>query len=142
MPPSITSVALIGTYLPRLCGIATFTDDLATAITYNIPNADCSIVAMNDRPEGYEYPDTVRFQINQDRLNEYSLAANFLNMRKPDAVCLQHENGIFGGQRGSFIVELARNLNAPLITTLHTVLKKPSPRNIRSSSNLQTFPQA
>ncbi len=128
MPPSITSVALIGTYLPRLCGIATFTDDLATAITYNIPNADCSIVAMNDRPEGYEYPDTVRFQINQDRLNEYSLAANFLNMRKPDAVCLQHENGIFGGQRGSFIVELARNLNAPLITTLHTVLKKPSPQ--------------
>ena len=128
MPPSVRSAALIGTYLPRQCGIATFTADLAAAITENDPNVDCSIVAMNDRPEGYEYPESVRFQINQDRLNEYGLAADFLNMRNPDVVCLQHEYGIFGGQRGSFIIELARNLNAPLITTLHTILKDPSPQ--------------
>ena len=81
---------------------------------------------MNDRPEGYEYPDTVRFQISQGRLNEYDLAASFLNMRNLDVVCLQHEYGIFGGQRGSFVIELARNLNAPLITTLHTILRDPS----------------
>ena len=62
MPPSVRSAALIGTYLPRQCGIATFTSDLATAITDNDPNIDCSIVAMNDRPEGYEYPDSVRFR--------------------------------------------------------------------------------
>jgi glycosyltransferase involved in cell wall biosynthesis len=128
MPPSVRSAALIGTYLPRQCGIATFTADLAAAISENDPNIDCSIVAMNDRPEGYEYPESVRFQINQDRLNEYGLAADFLNMRNPDVVCLQHEYGIFGGQRGSFIIELARNLNVPLITTLHTILKDPSPQ--------------
>ena len=128
MPPSIKSAALIGTYLPRQCGIATFTSDLATAITDNDPNIDCSIVAMNDRPEGYEYPDSVRFQISQERLNEYELAADFLNLRDLDIVCLQHEYGIFGGQRGSFIIELARNLNVPLITTLHTLLKDPSPQ--------------
>ena len=78
-------------------------------------------------PEGYEYPPTVRFQINQNRLNEYALAASFLNLRDPDIVCLQHEYGIFGGQRGSFIVELAHDLKVPLVTTLHTVLKDPSP---------------
>ena len=126
MQPSLKSVALIGTYLPRQCGIATFTAHLAAAILDNDPNIDCSIVAMNDRPEGYEYPPTVRFQINQDRLNEYDLAADFLNLRDPDIVCLQHEYGIFGGQRGGFIVELVQDLKIPLITTLHTVLRDPS----------------
>jgi len=127
MPASIKSAALIGSYLPRQCGIATFTDDLATAINANDSAVDCTIVAMNDRPEGYEYPDTVQFQIDQGSLNEYDLAADFLNMRNPDVVCLQHEYGIFGGQRGSFVTELARNLRAPLVTTLHTILRNPSP---------------
>lgn len=128
MQSSLKSIALIGSYLPRQCGIATFTADLAAAILANDPNIDCSIVAMNDRPEGYEYPPTVRFQIGQDRLDEYSLAAGFLNLRDPDVVCLQHEYGIFGGQRGGFIVELVQDLKIPLITTLHTVLKDPSPQ--------------
>jgi glycosyltransferase involved in cell wall biosynthesis len=128
MPPSLKSIALIGSYLPRQCGIATFTADLAAAILENDPNIDCSIVAMNDRPEGYEYPPTVRFQIRQDRLDEYGHAAGFLNLRGLDVVCLQHEYGIFGGQRGGFIVELVKDLKIPLITTLHTVLKDPSPQ--------------
>ena len=126
MLPPIKSVALIGSYLPRQCGIATFTTDLASAILENNPGIDCSIVAMNDRREGYEYPDTVKFQISQDKLNEYLLAADFLNLRNPAVVCLQHEYGIFGGQRGSFIIELAQNLKSPLFTTLHTVLREPS----------------
>jgi len=126
MLPSLKSIALIGTYLPRKCGIATFTGDLAAAIHDNDPNIDCSIVALNDRPDGYEYPESVRFQIDQDQLNQYGLAAGFLDLRNPDAVCLQHEYGIFGGQRGSFIVELVQNLKIPLITTLHTVLQDPS----------------
>ncbi len=109
MQSSLESVALIGSYLPRQCGIATFTSDLAAAIIDNDPDIDCPIVAMNDRPEPYEYPDTVQFQISQDKLNDYRLAASFLNLRNPDAVCLQHEYGIFGGQRGSFIIELAKN---------------------------------
>ena len=123
----LKSIALIGNYLPRQCGIATFTADLAAAILDNNQKIDCSVVAMNDRAEGYEYPDIVRFQIGQDALNEYGLAAGFLNLRNPDVVCLQHEYGIFGGQRGSFIVELAQDLKAPLVTTLHTVLRDPAP---------------
>ena len=100
MPSSLKSIALIGSYLPRQCGIATFTADVAAAILDNSPDIDCSIVAMNDRPEGYEYPATVRYQIRQDILSEYGLAAGFLNLRDLDVVCLQHEYGIFGGQRG------------------------------------------
>ncbi len=125
MTASQKSVALVSSYLPRQCGIATFTSDLAAAIVDNDPDIDCSIVAMNDRPEAYEYPDTVQFQISQDKLSDYRLAANFLNLRDPDVVCLQHEYGIFGGQRGSFIIELAQNLKVPLTTTLHTILRDP-----------------
>ena len=136
MPPQLKSVALIGSYLPRQCGIATFTADLAGAILENKPAIDCSIVAMNDRAEGYEYPDEVKFQISQDNLSEYRLAANFLNLRDQDAVCLQHEFGIFGGQRGSFIIELTRNLKVPLVTTFHTVLKDPLPEELKITTQL------
>ena len=126
MASSPKSVSLIGCYLPRQCGIATFTADLARPILDNDPNIDCTVVAMNDRRDGYEYSDAVKFQINQDNLNEYRLAADFLNLRNPAVICLQHEYGIFGGQRGSFIIELAKNVKSPLFTTLHTVLKEPS----------------
>jgi len=126
MPAQTKSIALIGSYLPRQCGIATFTADLASAILENSPGIDYSIVAMNDRAEGYEYSDAVKFQISQDKLSEYRLAADFLNLRNPAAISLQHEYGIFGGRRGSFIIELARNLKSPLFTTLHTVLREPS----------------
>jgi len=125
MPPSPKSVTLIGSYLPRQCGIATFTADLAGAIVDSDPTIDCTIVAMNDRRKGYQYPGDVRFQIDQNNLSEYRLAADFLNVRDPAVVCLQHEYGIFGGQRGSFIIELAKNLKSPLFTTLHTVLRDP-----------------
>ncbi|TDJ44160.1 MAG: glycosyltransferase [Gammaproteobacteria bacterium] len=136
MPKSIKSIGLIGNYPPRQCGIATFTADLAAAIVDNYSAIDCFTVAINDRPEGYQYPDAVRFQIAQNKLNEYSLAAGFLNMRKPDAVCLQHEYGIYGGQRGSFIIELVQNLQMPLITTLHTVLKDPTPQELKIINQL------
>ena len=136
MPPSLDSVALIGSYLPRQCGIAAFTADLVGAILDNNPRIDCSIVAMNDRAKGYEYADEVQFQIDQDNLSEYRLAANFLNLRAPDVVCLQHEYGIFGGQRGSFIIEFAQNLKVPLITTFHTVLRDPLAEELKITTKL------
>jgi len=139
MLPTLKSIALIGSYLPRHCGIATFTADLAGAILENSPTTHCSIVAMNDRPEGYEYPDEVRFQISQNNLSEYRLAADFLNVRNPAVVCLQHEYGIFGGQRGSFIIELVQHLKSPLITTLHTVLREPSAEERKIITQLSTF---
>lgn len=136
MHSSLESVALIGSYLPRQCGIATFTADLAAAILENDPRIDCSIIALNDRVEGYEYSNEVQFQISQDNLSEYRLAADFLNLRDPDVVCLQHEYGIFGGQRGSFIIELIQNLRVPLVTTFHTVLRDPSAKELKITTQL------
>ncbi|VAX06328.1 Glycosyltransferase [hydrothermal vent metagenome] len=123
---TLKSIVLIGNHLPRQCGIATFTAHLLESIALNAPDKTCWAIAMNDRPEGYSYPSQVHFEINQSQLNEYSLAADLCNLNQADVICLQHEYGIFGGKRGSFIIELLRDLKMPVVTTLHTILKDPT----------------
>jgi len=123
----IGSVAVIGNYLPRLCGIATFTTDLVEALSSEAPDINCWAVAMNDKPEGYAYPGKVRFVVNQNKLVDYSVASEFLNISQADIVCVQHEYGIFGGPAGSHLLKLLGELRMPIVTTLHTVLKDPAP---------------
>lgn len=123
----INSVAVIGNYLPRQCGIATFTTDLIAALTSEAPEINSWSVVMNDQPEGYLYPDKVRFEINQNILSEYSVAAQFMNISQADIVSVQHEFGIFGGAAGSHLIKLLGELRMPIVTTLHTVLKDPKP---------------
>jgi len=123
---SLQAVALVGTYLPRQCGIATFTGDLAEAIAKARPEMQTLAVAMNDRPEGYRYPPRVWFEINQNRLAEYRLAADFLNMSAVSVCCVQHEFGIYGGGEGAHVLEMIRRLRMPVVATMHTVLKEPS----------------
>src|SRR5512138_2118808 len=125
--PELKRVAFIGNYLPRQCGIATFTTDLAESFSAQFPGVQTMVVAMNDVPEGYPYPDKVRYELREGNLFDYERAANFLNQHVVDAISLQHEFGIFGGTMGKNILTLLRNLNAPVVTTLHTVLEKPSP---------------
>ncbi|HZC82731.1 MAG TPA: glycosyltransferase, partial [Nitrospiraceae bacterium] len=118
-------VALIGNYLPRKCGIATFTTDLCDAIHAEYRATELLALPVNDTAEGYSYPARVRFELSQDTLASYRQAADFLNFSNIDLVCLQHEYGIFGGPAGSHILELLRRLQMPLVTTLHTVLRDP-----------------
>jgi glycosyltransferase involved in cell wall biosynthesis len=135
----ISSVAAIGNYLPRLCGIATFTTDIIDALSMEAPDIDCWAVAINDKPEGYAYPEKVRFEINQTELRDYQVASEFLNINQTGIVCVQHEYGIFGGPAGSHILKLLADLRMPVVTTLHTVLNKPSPEQrevLRKLSNL------
>ena len=123
----IDSVAVIGNYLPRQCGIATFTTDLVEGLSAEAPDIYCWAAAMNDKPEGYPYPEKVRFEINQNKLTDYSVASQFLNISQTDIVCLQHEYGLFGGPAGSHLLKLLGDLRMPVVTTLHTVLKDPTP---------------
>jgi glycosyltransferase involved in cell wall biosynthesis len=124
---SLQTMALLGSYVPRKCGIATFTYDLRSAIAAEIGERESMVLAMDDQPDGYEYPSEVRFQIPQHRRAEYVTAADLLNINQTDCVLIQHEYGIFGGQDGSYVLDLARNLRMPIISTLHTVLSAPSP---------------
>ena len=123
----IDSVAVIGNYLPRQCGIATFTTDLVEGLSAEAPDIHCWVAAMNDTPEGYAYSEKVRFEINQNKLTDYSVAAQFLNISQTDIVCVQHEYGLFGGPAGSHLLRLLGDLRMPVVTTLHTVLKDPAP---------------
>ncbi|MFQ5444782.1 MAG: glycosyltransferase family 4 protein, partial [Nitrospinales bacterium] len=123
----IDSVAVIGNYLPRQCGIATFTTDLVEALSTEAPGINCRALVINDKPEGYPYPEKVRFEINQNKLTDYSIASEFLNISQIDIVCVQHEYGIFGGPAGSHILKLLADLRMPVVTTLHTVLRDPAP---------------
>ena len=121
------SVAVIGNYLPRQCGIATFTTDLVEGLSTEAPDIYNWVTAMNDKPEGYPYPEKVRFEINQNKLSDYSIASQFLNISQTDIVCLQHEYGLFGGPAGSHLLKLLGDLRMPVVTTLHTILKDPGP---------------
>jgi glycosyltransferase involved in cell wall biosynthesis len=120
-------VAVIGNYLPRQCGIATFTTDLCDAIHAEYDATELLALPVNDTPEGYSYPPRIRFELSQDELASYRQAADFLNFSNIDLVCLQHEYGIFGGPAGAHILELLRRLQMPAVTTLHTVLREPNP---------------
>jgi len=124
---SIKRISFIGNYLPRQCGIATFTTDLCEAIAAEYPSTTCIALPVNDTEAGYDYPARVRFELTEKDIDSYRRAADFLNINNVDLVCLQFEYGIFGGRAGSHILALLRELRMPIVTTLHTILNEPDP---------------
>ena len=118
-------IAFIGNYLPRQCGIATFTTDLCEAVAAEHPGTTCIALPVNDIEAGYAYPSRVRFELAEKDIDSYRRAADFLNINSVDVVSLQFEYGIFGGRAGSHILALLRELRMPIVTTLHTILREP-----------------
>src|SRR3989338_3949426 len=123
-PSELRKIAFIGDYLPRKCGIATFTHDVCGAVSGVYPDLQCLVIPVNDIKEGYEYPSEVRFEIQEQDIESYQQAADFLNISNVDLVCVQHEFGIFGGLAGSHLLALLREIKVPVVTTLHTILQK------------------
>src|SRR5947209_17239307 len=135
----LRKIAFVGDHLPRKCGIATFTSDLLAAVEGAHPQSQCLAVSVNDIPGGYEYPEVVRFEIEEQDLASYLRAADFLNISNVDIVCLQHEFGIFGGPVGGHILAMLRELRMPVVTTLHTVLREPRADQRRVMHELATL---
>ncbi len=125
--PLPTRIAFVGNYLPRQCGIATFTTDLCTALATEYGSGRLFAIPVNDPESSYEYPDQVRLELEEEDLSSYERAAEFLNFNGNDLVSLQHEYGIYGGVAGRHILTLLRKLKMPVVTTLHTVLRDPDP---------------
>ena len=124
---NIGKIAVIGNYLPRQCGIATFTTDLSMAIAKELKAPEHLInIAMDDTVAGYDYPSQVKFRIRQNIQSDYLWAADYLNANRFNVAILQHEYGIFGGDDGSHILHMIKSLNMPVITNLHTVLENPT----------------
>ena len=124
---TIKQIAFVGDHLPRQCGIATFTSDICEAIATEFPECQCIVGAVNDRPEGYDYPARIRFEIDEKELDSYRRAADFLNINNVEIVSVQHEFGIYGGPAGSHLLALLRDVHMPVVTTLHTLLREPTP---------------
>jgi len=112
--------------MPRQCGIATFTTDICEAVAAQYPHCECIVGAVNDRPEGYDYSTRIRFEIDEKEIDSYRRAADFLNINNVEVVSVQHEFGIYGGPAGSHLLALLRDVQMPVVTTLHTVLREPN----------------
>jgi glycosyltransferase involved in cell wall biosynthesis len=119
-------IALVGTYPPRRCGIATFTRDLAQGMSAASANVRPIAVAVTDEGSRYEYSEEVAYEIRHGTKGDYARAAEILNYKAVGWVSLQHEYGIFGGDDGAYVLELLGTLRVPSIVTLHTVLENPS----------------
>ena len=129
-------VLFIGTYVPKECGIATFTYDLLNSVSGEYNKVDCEVIALNDPAETYNYPEEVVFQIERDKIEDYYRAADYINQSDVDIVCLQHEFGLFWGNAGDYIFALLSEINKPVITTLHTVIRDPEPAYRESTEKL------
>lgn len=127
-------VAIVGNYSPRRCGIATFTEDLTESLI--AAGSEVTVIAMDDRPEGYDYPNVVKHRILQSDIKDYIAAAEQINRYGSQVLSLQHEFGIFGGPAGSHILELLKRIDIPVVTTLHTVLQHPGGDQMRVMQGL------
>lgn len=125
--PPLDRVAFVGTYVPRRCGLATFTRDVRAAVAAALPGAECPVIAIDGGDEPLGYPPEVGFTVPGEDPAAYRRAAEWIALRNADVVSLQHEYGIFGGAAGSHVLELLRDLPIPVHTTLHTVLASPTP---------------
>jgi len=126
MQDRLRKVALLGNYPPRKCGIATFTSDLADAILEQSDDTHVDVIAMADGKE-YAFPPLVALIVDENDLEGYARAAAWVNDGGYDALLVQHEYGIFGGPAGAFLLRMLREVRVPIITTLHTVLREPTP---------------
>ena len=123
--PSKRKIALLGNYLPRKCGIATFTTDLCESIMeFRGDDFDVFPIAMNDIQQGYDYPETVKGEIFERSIADYEKAARYINTCGAEVLCVQHEYGIYGGKWGGYLLLLMREVKIPIVTVLHTVIEE------------------
>ena len=137
-PPKqdIPKVAFVGNYLPRKCGIATFTSDLTRNSISSFPDTQFSVVSVTDKPGHHDFGSEVVFEMEEQVRRTYRSAADYLNNKGTDVVCLQHEFGVYGGPAGSHILAFLDALEAPVVTTLHTLLEDPNPTQKRVTFDL------
>lgn len=129
---SLHTLGFLGNYAPRCCGIATFTQDLRSAIGEVRPDWKMPVAMVSDDPEKYAYPKEVRWVLSEQDRPDYRKIARAINESGAGAVSLQHEYGIYGGACGTYVIDLLEALEVPVVTTCHTVLKDPNPtqRNV------------
>ena len=141
MDAQLRTIGMLGNHPPRLCGLATFTSHLREALDRESPDLECFVLAMNDPGMHYAYPPEVRLEIPEGNLAAYQMASARLNAEAIDVMNVQHEYGIFGGKAGAHLLTLLRDLRMPIVTTLHTILRKPDPDQLAVMNELTRLSQ-
>lgn len=124
--PPLHRIAFLGNHPPRMCGLATFTGDLRSAVASAVPGAECFVLAMTEAGASHAYPPEVWLQIPENDTRAYDRAAEFLGEVNADILSVQHEYGIFGDRDGERVLTLLESATMPVVTTLHTVLDRPT----------------
>lgn len=123
-------IICLGNYPPRQCGIATFTENVVTALQIaaleNEIELNIEVIAMNDPDRDYAYPPIVTRVIRDQVKQDYLDAADYINVASADICIVEHEYGIFGGNSGLLLISLLRKLKVPVVTTFHSVIQKPN----------------
>lgn len=117
-------IVFLSTYPPRECGIATFTKSYTRIFDEFYVNDKTKVIAVSDEKRKYKYSDRVVFDIDQFNAESYVNAANFVNENNFEAVVIEHEYGIFGGENGEYILGFLENVTKPVTISLHSVLPK------------------
>ena len=123
-------IAIIGTYAPRKCGIATFTKDVVDQLGTYHPEIGIDVYALDHRSRSHAY-EAVAGVLDPEDAGALSQIARAINESGVDAVWIQHEYGIYGGDHGLKVLDLVDRIAAPLILTPHTVLGDPGPEQER-----------
>jgi len=114
----------ISSYVPKECGIATFTHNLFTSYQKLYESAG-KIVAVDGLALS-DYPPEVKLAFDKNKISDYTTAARYINTSDIQVVNLQHEFGLYGGPEGRHITRLLETLKKPVVTTIHTVLQQPT----------------
>ena len=120
-------LAIVSTYPPRPCGIGTFSQDLRAALLQVEPTMGVDVVSIvrdHHMVTEHEVVEVIRQDVHADYVAVPAAAAG----RGTDVVLIEHEYGIFGGDAGSYVLSLVRDLEQPVVVTLHTVLSDPTDR--------------
>lgn len=122
-------VLYISSYIPRKCGIATFTRDLTRGVNLLNPLYKASIAVLDSNLSlNLKYPPETKYRIFENSWADYQRVVRYINYSGAvDLVSLQHEFGIFGQNQGQIVTRLVEKIQKPIITTLHTVLADPTP---------------
>src|SRR5260221_6455370 len=139
------STAMLTSFPPRECGIATFARDLMGAMDgahhlrslTHLSAPSPWVIAMNDGGQDHDYGPQVRLTIDRDNRTDYLRAAQYVNASsRTQAVSIQHEYGLFGGERGEYLLDFIQAVDRPVVLTMHTVLEEPDPTLRRVTEQL------
>ena len=125
----------VSSYPPRQCGIATFAEDVREAYD-RLTGMSSEVIAINDPGGQYSYPQCVVGTIRRDDRNSYLDAARLANASTADVINIQHEYGLFGGERGAYLLDFMRALHRPIVLTMHTTLPNPDETTLRVTRDL------